>query len=326
MSVLITGGAGFIGSVLATRLLDHDYTVNVLDDLLYDNDYVVKHFADHPRFNFIKGDVRDRTQTAKAFGDVERVVHLASIVGAPAGEKNDQLTKTTNYNATQIIADLCQENEIERLVFASTTSVYGFVEDNRVVDESSRMNPMSLYASTKADSEKHLRKVREEWGLPFCILRIATNYGPSIRPRFDLVVNKFVVQALTQKRLTVYGGNQWRPFMHTHDTARALQLALEETSGRVDGETFNAGSNDENYTILEMAKIVSEEMDNQCQVQIMVGEQDNRSYRVDFSKIKEKIGFHLEKNLMMGVKDVRELIENRVNDPFNEKYYNYYLD
>ena len=114
--------------------------------------------------------------------------------------------------------------------------------------------------------------------------------------------------------------------MHTHDTVRALHLALEETSARVDGEIFNAGSDDENYTILEMAKIVSEEMDNQCQVQIMVGEQDNRSYRVDFSKINQKIGFHLEKNLVMGVNDVRELVENNVNDPFNEKYYNYYLD
>lgn len=325
MSILVTGGAGFIGSVLVGRLLESDYDVRVVDSLMYDNYYVVEKLRSHPRFEFMHGDVRSAEAMEKAFKDVEGVAHLASIVGAPASEKNNELTRTVNYEATLNIAERCTQFEVDRLVFASTTSVYGYQLEGRVVDENSSPNPQSLYATTKLQSEELLKEQRDESNLPFCCLRIATNFGPSLRPRFDLVVNKFVLQALIDKRLTVYGGKQWRPFMHTHDTARAIQAVLEAPGSKVDGEIFNAGGNEENYTILQVAQIISEELGNQCRVEIMEGVKDTRSYSVDFTKIRDRIGFRLEKNITSGVREVQELIES-IKNPYDERYYNYYLD
>ena len=323
MLVLVTGGAGYIGSVLTNLLIKEGYKVRILDNLMYDNGFVLEALRTRGGEGcpeFVKGDVRDPEVLEEALKDVDAVVHLAALVGAPVSEKNPELTRQVNYEATVLLADLCQKLDVDRLLFASTTSVYGNLWDVDMVDESGPFRPVSLYAKTKLKAERYLLAKAREEGLPACCFRVATNYGPSLRPRFDLVVNRFVCQALTKGRITVYGGRQWRPFIHTHDTARAYMLALEAPLARVKGEVYNVGSTEENYTISQVADLVKAVLpDTQVEVKDI---RDPRSYRVDFERIRERLGFRVRWRLIDGIKELVGFTKN-IPDPCDRHYYNY---
>ena len=322
MKVLITGGAGYIGSVTVDRLLSHGYEVVVLDNLMYGNAFALKKFASNSKFTFVKGDVRKPEDLEKAMKDVDAVVHMAALVGAPACDKNKELTVAVNYEATKLVADLCQKHDVDRLLFASSTSVYGNIKDLDTVDEKGPVNPISLYAETKLMSEKYLLQKHEEEGLPACCLRVATNYGPSHRMRFDLVVNYFTYIAKRKGIITVHGGGgQWRPFIHVHDTARAYQVLLEAPRKLVEGEVYNVGCTEENYTIMDVAKIVKEAVPT-ARIVVEKEVKDPRSYRVSFEKIKTKIRFEPEKRLRDGVLDVLKLLET-IENPEAPVYRNY---
>ena len=320
MLVLVTGGAGYIGSVTVAQLLEEGYEVRVLDNLFYDNYYVIEALREKGPFEFVKGDIRDPEVLRRAMKDVDAVLHLAAIVGAPISEREPELTMAVNYEATKLIAELCQEMGVDRLVFASSTSVYGNIGNLSVVDERGPTNPLSLYAKTKLMSERCLLQKSQEEGLPVCCLRVATNYGPSLRPRFDLVVNRFVCLALTEKRITVYGGSQWRPFIHTHDTARAYRLVLEAPLGRVRGEVFNVGSTSENYRIMDVAELVRKAIPG---IRVEISKDgDPRSYRVSFEKIRRRLGFEVERTLADGIRELIPFVRS-IPNPKDRRYYNY---
>ena len=319
--VLITGGAGYIGSVTASLLVEQGYEVRILDNLMYDNYYVVEALREKGIKDFIKGDVRDRDVLSRAMKDVDAVLHMAALVGAPVCNRHPELTVQVNYEATKMVGDLCQELDVDRLVFASSTSVYGGIGGDIVVDEEGPCKPLSLYARTKLMSEEYLLGKSREEGLPVCCLRVATNYGPSLRPRLDLAINRFVYMALRYRKIEVYGGDQWRPFINTYDTARAYQAVLEAPPGLVEGEIYNVGSTSENYRIIEVAEVVGEVIPG---VEITVKEEhkDLRSYRVSFRKIEEKLGFRTVKALREGIEELVDFVE-AIEDPEDEKYYNY---
>jgi len=320
MLVLVTGGAGYIGSVLVSMLMEEGYEVRVLDNLMYDNGFAVEALRERGSFEFVKGDVTSQEDLERALRGVDVVVHLAALVGAPVSEREPELTWRVNYEATVQLADLCQRFDVDRLLFASTTSVYGSLWDVEIVDESGPFRPVSLYAKSKLKAERHLLAKAREEGLPVCCLRVATNYGPSLRPRFDLVVNRFVCHALRKGSITVYGGRQWRPFVHTHDTARAYLLALKAPLGLIKGEVYNAGSTEENYTISQVAELVKAVLP-ETQVEVNA-ERDPRSYRVDFSKIRERLGFRAERTLPDGIRELVEFVKS-VPSPEDRRYYNY---
>ena len=321
MLVLVTGGAGYIGSVLTALLMEEGYEVRVLDNLMYDNGFAVEALRASGHLEFVKGDIRDRELLEQALKDVDAVIHLAALVGAPVSERLPELTWQVNYEATRALAELCQRHDVDRLLFASTTSVYGDVHNIDMVDESGPFRPISTYAKTKYEAERHLLAKAHEEGLPACCFRVATNYGPSLRPRLDLVVNYFVCCALTRGYITVYGGEQWRPFIHTHDTARAYMLALKAPLARVRGEVYNVGSTEENYTIIQLAELVRRTLP-ETRVQVRKDIRDPRSYRVSFEKIRKGLGFRVEHRLPDGIRELVEFVKS-VPNPEDPRYYNY---
>ena len=200
--VLITGGAGYVGSVLTAELLGEGYRVKVLDNLMHGGESLLPVLG-HERFEFVRGDVRNNEDLLTVLAGVDKVVHLAAIVGDPASKKMPEETKEINLEATKKIVDLSKEKGIKRLVFFSTCSNYGTSDSDELSDENTPLNPISLYAETKVEAEKY---VFSSVGTGFapCVFRVSTIFGTSPRMRFDLTVNQFVLEALRDRKLIIF--------------------------------------------------------------------------------------------------------------------------
>ena len=219
-SVLVVGGAGYIGSVLVRHLLAEGYRVRVLDSLLFGKK-PLQDLLPQPRFQLIEADACRPETLFRATEGVDAVVHLAAVVGDPACDLDPEAARRTNYAATQLVAEACLKFGVRRMVFASTCSVYG--SNDQVVDEQSRLNPVSLYAATQIASERALLKLRSLKFHP-TILRLGTAFGWSPRPRFDLVINLLTARAFFEKKIVIYNARQLRPFVHVSDISRAFRL------------------------------------------------------------------------------------------------------
>lgn len=301
--VLVVGGAGYIGSILTRQLLDAGYRVRVLDLELFGT----KSLADvleHPRLEVMKGDFRNIEDAARALRGMDAVCHLAAIVGDPACALDRETTIAVNYAAAKMMAQLAKANGVTKFVFASTCSVYGDSED--IMSETSPLNPVSLYATTKIDAERALLDTADADFQP-TILRFATAYGWSHRPRFDLVANLFSAQAVTDKKIRVFNGEQWRPFVHTRDIARACVLTLEAPLAKVGGQIFNVGDESQNYTLTQLGQIVAQSCPG-IEVEEVRNGDDARNYRVNFSKIRRTLGFRASIDLVDGVQEMVDAV------------------
>lgn len=302
--VLVVGGAGYIGSHVVRELLAEGHSVRILDRLFYGAEPLGE-LADDPRVELIEGDVTDIARLVAALDGAWAVVHLAGLVGDPACAVDDRYTLHCNIIATRMLRDVSESFGVRRFVFASSCSVYG--ESEAVVDETSPTRAISLYAQTKLESENELLSVlRDDFFVT--VLRFATVFGHSRRPRFDLVANLFAAQAYFDGRITVDGGAQVRPFIHVQDVARAVAGVLRADPERVQGQVFNVGDERLNATIGEVAelarRIVSAERPVEIEVRGDVA--DRRNYRVAFRKIREVLGFEASRTLEGGM---RELVE-----------------
>ena len=248
--ILIIGGAGYIGSILSRMLLGNGYKARVMDNLLL-GDHGIKELYTDEDFEFMKGDARNIHDVVKAVIGSDAVVLLAGIVGDPACSLDPITTVESNYLATKMIAEVCRHHQVNRLIFASTCSTYGIGKD--VLDENSPLNPVSLYARSKIDSEKALLSMVDDNFSP-TIFRLATVYGYSPRMRFDLVINVLTAKALDEKEITIFGGDQWRPFVDVEDASEAYIKCLETPIEKVRGEIFNIGGDENNYKIIEIGK------------------------------------------------------------------------
>ena len=222
-NVLVIGGAGYIGSALLPKLLDHGYHVRILDLLLYGSE-PIQDYLDHARLEVVQADFRQIDQVVEAMRGIDAVVHLGAIVGDPACALDEDLTIDVNLMATRMVAEVVKGSGISRFIFASTCSVYGAGDE--ILDERSALRPVSLYARSKIASERVLVSLAEPGFAP-TILRFGTIYGISGRTRFDLVVNLLAAKAVVEGNITVYGGEQWRPFLHVDDAALAILKVLE---------------------------------------------------------------------------------------------------
>jgi len=238
--------------------------------------------------------------------DVDAVIALAAIVGDPACGLNAEETLNLNYESTKILAEACNFYGVERLVFASSCSVYGAAQ-NDLLTEQSPLNPVSLYARTRILSEDVLR---ERCGdtIPV-ILRLATVFGLSPRMRFDLVVNTLTVRALVDRHIQIYGGDQWRPFVHCQDVAEAFVLAALAPSMLIRGEVFNVGTTAMNYTLEDVGNIVARVVGPDVQVDAGEFNEDRRNYRVAFEKIERALGFKPEYSLEAGILEMVQAIQ-----------------
>ena len=309
MRDLITGGAGYLGSVLSRKLLAKGYDVRVMDALWYGSESI-EDLKKNQKFELIKEDIRNLVPTVKAMIDVDAVIHLASIVGMPASSIEPRTSEEINYLATKNIAELCQLHDIETYIFASTCSVYGY-QPNKIINEKSHVAPLDFYAKQKYLSERATGWLNRS---P-TIYRFGTLFGLSPRMRFDLVINLFVAQALTDGKITVFGGKQERPFLHVSDAADSLIFGIEKN---ITG-TYNVIS--ENMTILEAAERIKKIIG--CEIEISTENEDNRSYRVSADKIKQ-VGFKPLKNLDDSIKEIKDAFSNKSLKNYNDIKYNNY--
>ena len=321
--VLVTGGAGYIGSHLVGQLLKAGFSVRVLDSLTFGGQGLLPYLP-HRRFEFQAGDIRSQTDLQEAFNGVDKVVHLAAIVGDPACAQKPELSHEVNAVGAGYVCELAVAAGVKRFVFASTCSNYGRMDTNdSTVDETSPLKPVSLYAEQKVAFENHLLACSSSQFHPV-ILRFATAYGLSPRPRFDLTVNEFTRELTLKRKLEIYGQQFWRPYAHASDLAAACVQALEADVDKVSGQAFNVGDTEENYqkgTLVQM--IVRELGEGHNDVVYVHKDEDPRDYRVDFTKIRQTLGFTLTRCVTDGIREVSEAIRTGIIlDPDNELYRN----
>ena len=259
--ILITGGAGYIGSLLTGILLSRGRCVTVVDDLLFGGETLLGYWH-HPNFRFVKGDVCEPDtlkQVVSNSAGFEAVIHLAAIVGFPACQAvGQQVAWRYNVEGVQRAFEAAESAGAERFIFSSTYSNYGLSNDGRPVTEDSPLNPQSLYAETKIAAEQYLLAQAHDARCAPVIYRFATLFGVSPRTRFDLIVNQFVLEALTKRKLIIYQRGYARSFVHVRDIAEALWLALEASLPTVRGQIFNVGTDTGNYTKDEIVSLVQQ--------------------------------------------------------------------
>lgn len=320
MKILLTGGAGYIGSTLTPFLLAAGHQVRVLDYLAYGGQSLLGVWA-HPGFEFIRGDIRDGEILRTAVADREAVVHLAAIVGDPACSREPGLARSTNLDASLALIAESQSAGVERFIFASTCSNYGKMKDNsQYVDEESDLCPVSLYAETKVAVETALLESgRSEHWCP-TPLRFATIYGVSPRMRFDLTVNEFTMEILTKKHLKVYGEQFWRPYVHVRDAARAIDLVLSSSPALVGGRVFNVGASDQNFQKKQLVEMIHPYAFDAV-VEFVFKAEDPRDYRVSFARISDQLGFKITRTVADGIGEVAHLVRDNAIDNFSDGKY-----
>jgi len=322
MKVLVTGGAGYIGSVLVRQLLSKGYQVRAFDSLKFGGEALYDVMLD-PNFEFMLGDVRNSADVEKALEGVDAVAHLAAIVGDPACKKYSDEANETNWAGSVALFEAAEKAGVKRFVFASTCSNYGKMPDpDSFVTETSELNPVSLYAELKVKFEKYLLEERKDAKICSTALRFSTVYGFSPRIRFDLTVNEFTRNAVVKGEQEIWGAQFWRPYCHVDDLARAVVLVLETADEKVRANVFNVGSTEENYNkgmiIEEVCKVVPN-----VKVHFVESSEDPRDYRVNFDKIKNELGYTITKKVPDGVKEIYTLLKTGiVTDSFGQKFRN----
>lgn len=322
MKVLVTGGAGYIGSVLVRQLLNKNFKVRVLDSLKFGGEALYDVML-HPNFEFIKGDIKNEKDIDAAIEGIDAIAHLAAIVGDPACKKYSEEANETNWSASVRLFEKAEKAGIKRFVFASTCSNYGKMANaNEFVTEISELRPVSLYAELKVKFEKFLLEERKKSNICSTSLRFSTVYGFSPRIRFDLTVNEFTRNATINGEQEIWGQQFWRPYCHVDDLARSVVVVLESPEEKVRANVFNVGSTSENYQkgmiMEEVCKVVPN-----VKVNYVESAEDPRDYRVNFDKIKNELGFTITKKVPDGVKEIYTLVKSGIiTDTFEQKFRN----
>lgn len=295
MNIFITGGAGFVGSVLIPKLIEHGYKVKVLDNLIYNNGIVLLSYFQNKNFEFYKVDIRDKLRVKELIKKSDIIIHLAAIVGYPACKRNPKVAKEVNLDGTKILNELRSREQV--VIFASTSSVYGYQGDNNFCSEQTPLNPLTVYARTKIQAEHILLDKGN-----VVILRFATGFGLSPRLRLDLLINNFVFLAFTEKKLVVYQKNYRRAFVHVRDMANAFIFSLKNLSKMVN-EIYNVGADELNLTKEEIALNIKKKLDFKLFFSDVGCDEDQRNYALSYEKIRH-LGFKAKISLNEGIDEI----------------------
>ncbi|MFH1411670.1 MAG: aminotransferase class I/II-fold pyridoxal phosphate-dependent enzyme [Candidatus Omnitrophota bacterium] len=318
--ILVTGGAGYLGSVLCHKLIDKGYSIRCFDRL-YFGDGSVKDLSSTGRFELIKGNIVNLKDFPELLDDIDSVIHLAGLANDPTAELDTELTRITNQYASVELAKEAKKKGISKFIFASSCSVYGKGLSEEITEESP-LNPVSVYAESKVLAEQEIALLKDEKFHPV-FLRQATLFGRSYRMRFDLAINLMVVHALTKKKIFVWGGGeQWRPFLHVDDAAEAFLACLEAETKTVSGKVFNVGDSKVNYKIIDLANFVKDRIKG-TELEIVPDTPDKRSYKVRFDKIGKSLGWYPKIKVEDGIKELSDyLLEGKIKDFDSPEFYN----
>ena len=316
MKLMITGGAGYLGSVLTGLALTHQCEVIAVDALWYNNSVPLS-YLHNPGYRFIKADVADILNNRELFGGIDYIIHTAAVVGEPASNKFPDLTRKVNYDTSCRLIDTARASNVKGFIFLSTCSNYGVADG--LATEESPLKPLSLYAETKINVERYLMEMsgRPDW----VICRLSTLYGSSPRMRLDLTVNDFTMNAYMKKYLDVFLPYTYRPYIHVYDAARTI-MKIVETFQDVKNDVFNVGFNSENYQKIAIAETIREYLPD-TKVEVVDKGSDLRDYRVDFSKLEDRLNMKRNYGVNEGVREIISIMQNGVvTDPYEGKYFN----
>lgn len=325
--VLVTGGAGYIGSMLSGELLRQGHRVTVIDDLLFGGESLLAYLP-NPNFHFVKGNVWEPRTLKTALRDdwvhPTAIIHLAAIAGFPACQAvGRQVAWRYNVEATQRVHEQASELGSERFIYVSTYSNYGLAPDGEPVTEESPLRPQSLYAETKIAAEGYLLGQAEGPCAPL-IFRLATVYGISARTRFDMIVNQFVLEAYSKRELLIYQRGYSRSFIHIRDAVRGIILGLDSSLEKIRGQVFNLGSEAGNFTKDQIvATILKRLPETTVTYKDMTFGGDMRDISVSFNKIKQELGYEAQYTIEDGVREVLHALRSgMIRDPHDQRYRN----
>ena len=316
--VLVTGGAGYLGSIITRKLIERGYSVCCFDRLYFGKE-PIHDLLDNEKFELVKGNLIDIDRYHDLLKGVDAVIHLAGIANDPTGDLQPEMTQLVNYDATVRLGELAKKSGVKRFVFASSCSVYGQSVSEELSEESA-LNPVSIYAESKVKAEIELMKMSDD-KFAFVSLRQATLFGVSPRMRFDLAINLMVLHALTKGKIFVWGGGeQWRPFLHVRDSAEAFVKCLDVPLEKVSGKIFNVSSTGGNYQIIKLANIVKDCLPG-TSIEIIPENPDKRSYRVVCEMIRNALGWDAEISAEEGIGELSEFLSGRKDRDFSKITY-----
>ncbi len=317
-NVLVTGGAGYVGSALVPRLLERGHRVTVLDLYLY-GDGLFAGYRNDPNLIEVKGDIRDAAAVSRALKGCDAVIHLACISNDPSYDLNPTLGMSINYDAFRPLVRASKKAGVARFIYASSSSVYG-IKDAPEVTEDMPLEPLTDYSRYKALCEEVLAEERRP-GFVTCTIRPSTVCGYAPRLRLDLTVNILTNHAINNRKITVFGGEQKRPNIHIDDMADLYLFLLQCPAKKIDGEVFNAGY--ENYKVMEIAEMVRDGLGTDVEIAVTPTD-DNRSYHVSSEKMRRELDFTATRTVTDAVRDLARAFEegkvpNSLTDP---RYFN----
>ena len=301
--IFITGGAGYVGSKLVPKLLDLGYEVTVLDLMIYGEEVL----ENHEKLNKVKGDIRDVPLLEKIIPGHNSLIHLACISNDPSFELNPTLGKSINLDAFEPLVKICVKNDINKFIYASSSSVYGIKKEKNVTEDM-ELEPLTDYSRFKGDCEKILNSYKSDSFITTTI-RPSTVCGYARRQRLDLVVNILTNHAFHNREIKVFGGDQLRPNVHIDDMVNSYLAVLSAESQKINGQIFNVGF--KNQSVNELANDVKEIIGDDVKI-INTKSDDNRSYHVSSEKIKETLGFETKYSVKDAVVDLKNAFQKKL--------------
>ena len=309
--MLILGAGGYIGPVVAGHLLDRGYAMRGLDLFLFHSQAALAEFRSHPGFELVEGDHCDRRLVERALAHVTDVVILSGLVGDPITKRYPEASRRINDDGLRALVRLLDGRGLDRVIFVSTCSNYGMIADDALAAEDFELRPLSLYAKAKVAMEREILERAGAADFHPTILRFATAFGVAPRMRFDLTVNQFVREIYLGRELLVYDAATWRPYCHVRDFADVIARALEAPRDAVASEVFNAGGDVNNFTKRMIVDAIGEFLPK-VRVRYQERGPDPRSYRVDFTKIRARLGFEPRHAVRDGIRELIEALERNM--------------
>jgi len=307
-TILVTGGAGYVGSTIVNDLAEKGHNVKAFDSLVFFKEKTYDIFK-NDSIEFIYGDIRDCDLLGSSLKDVDCVIHLAAITG-PLCDRVPLVTQQINDMASSQFIEICKMKKVKRFFFASTCSNYG--SNLKIVNENTPLMALSLYSKTKVKTESLVLETNNK-NFETCVLRLATVFGISPIMRFDLLLQELIMEAFLNKKIKIFGPSYWRPLIHVKDVSKAFLSAVYSPSELISGEVFNVGSTKQNFTKLELAKMIQRYMSD-IEIEVQEFKKDPRNYQVSFDKITNYLGFRTEHTIHDGISEMIHGLNDKTID------------